>query len=127
MATALSEYRQAHRWVVEVKGPANHKPCDFCGNFADEWAYDHMDPREIHRDGYLWSENTPHYFPLCRKHHRAYDKAFRTYGREALPAIAATMKSENQRTPEDLAAIRALCDAAWRSREIGLGNIETGV
>ncbi|MFZ3595447.1 hypothetical protein [Streptomyces sp. BH104] len=125
MTTALSEYRLAHRCVIEVKGPANHKP--FCGAFAAEWAYDHMDPCETFRDGYLWSDNTAHYFPLCQKHHRAYDRAFRTHGREALPALAETLKSEAQRTPEDLAAIRALSDDAWRSREIGLGNIQPGV
>lgn len=80
MPAALSEYRRAHSLVAEVKGPARHKPCDFCGKFADDWAYNHADPREIYRDGYLWSENTSYYFPLCRKHHRAYDRTFRTKG-----------------------------------------------
>lgn len=128
MATARSEYQQAHAYVVDAHGPASHSPCKFCGAFAAEWAYDHADPNEIYRDGYLWSENTAHYIPLCRRDHRAFDRAFRKYGKEHLPAvIAALTEAGEARYPEgQREATYELGYSLWRSREIALGNIPAG-
>lgn len=119
MATAQQEYREAHRRVVDVKGPASHKPCAFCGIFAAEWAYDHQDPREIFCDGYLWSVNTAHYMPLCKRDHRAYDRAFRQKGKGALSAVreALTAAGMDQHPEEVRRSVELTCHTAWRARE----------
>jgi hypothetical protein len=116
VATAQHEYRQAHRRVVDVKGPANLKPCAFCGAFAKEWAYDHQDPRETFRDGYLWSDSTAHYMPLCKRDHRAYDRAFRQHGKAVLPAVidALTEAGRDRYPDETRQHVEASCDNALR-------------
>ncbi|MFD5207745.1 hypothetical protein ACFWNF_12575 [Streptomyces anulatus] len=125
MPTAEYEYKAAHKRVVEVKGPASHKPCDFCGTFAAEWSYNHQDPNEVYRDGYLWSESTAHYMPLCKRDHWAYDRAFRQHGKPVLAAVAdALTQAGHQRyDDEHRQAVKALAFDRWRVRETGLGNL----
>ncbi|MEV7234264.1 hypothetical protein AB0N06_09805 [Streptomyces sp. NPDC051020] len=125
MTSALSEYKAAHRRVVDAKGPANHKPCEFCGTVAAEWSYNHLDPAEIYRDGYLWSESTAYYMPLCKRDHRAYDRAFRQHGKAVLPAVsdALTEAGQARYDEEHRQAVKAMTFDRWRVRETGLGNI----
>ena len=123
MPTAESEYKAAHKRVVEAKGPASHKPCQFCGTFAAEWSYNHHDTAEIYRDGYLWSESTAYYMPLCKRDHRAYDRAFRQHGKPVLDAVAdALTEAGRQRYDEEhRQAVKAMTLDWWRVRETGLG------
>jgi hypothetical protein len=125
MPTAESEYKAAHKRVVEVKGPASHKPCQFCGTFAAEWSYNHQDPAEVYRDGYLWSESTAYYMPLCKRDHRAYDRAFRQHGKPVLAAVADALTEAGQQRydEEHREAVTASTFHSWRVRETALGNI----
>ncbi|MFE9381110.1 hypothetical protein [Streptomyces sp. NPDC006855] len=126
MPTARSEYKAAHKRVTSVKGPVSHKPCEFCGIFADDYAYNHQDPEEIYREGYLWSESTVYYFPACRRHHRAYDQAFRKYGKSALPAVAEALReAAREHYEERRAVVEAAADASWRARENALAARRT--
>ncbi|MFC8998187.1 hypothetical protein ACFT7U_21070 [Streptomyces rochei] len=123
MASAEYEYKAAHKRVVQLKGPARHKPCEFCGTFAAEWAYDHLDPAETYRDGYLWSESTAHYMPLCNRDHRAYDRAFRQYGKTALPAVSEALRqAARDHYEERRRIVEAAADASWRARESALSD-----
>lgn len=123
MTTAQGAYATAHRRVTAIKGPVSHKPCEFCGNFAEDWAYDHQDPEEIYRDGYLWSESTAHYMPLCKRDHRAYDQAFRKHGKGPLPAVAEALReSARDHYEERRAVVEAAADASWRARESALAG-----
>ncbi|MEU1510905.1 hypothetical protein ABZ490_01920 [Streptomyces sp. NPDC005811] len=125
MPKAISEYNAAHRRVVEVKGPASHKPCSFCGTRAAEWAYNHQDPAEIYRDGYLWSESTAYYLPLCKRDHRAYDRAFRQHGKAVLSAVADALTEAGQQRydEEHRQAVQESTFHSWRVRETALGYI----
>ncbi|MEV0480068.1 hypothetical protein AB0I69_05515 [Streptomyces sp. NPDC050508] len=125
MPTAESEYKAAHKRVVEAKGPASHKPCQFCGTFAAEWSYTHQDPAEIYRDGYLWSESTAYYMPLCKRDHRAYDRAFRQHGKAVLSAVvdALTEAGRQRYDEEHRQAVKAMTLDWWRVRETGLGYL----
>ncbi|WP_030677848.1 hypothetical protein [Streptomyces rimosus] len=125
MPTAEYEYKAAHKRVVTAKGPASHKACAFCGTFAAEWAYNHQDPAEVYRDGYLWSESTAYYLPLCKRDHRAYDRAFRQHGKAVLPAVADTLTEAGQQRydEEHRQAVAASTFHSWRVRETALGNI----
>jgi hypothetical protein len=121
MPTARSEYRAAHNRAVRVKGPASHKPCEFCGTFAADWAYNHLDPAEIYRDGFLWSDSTAYYIPLCVRDHRAYDQAFRKHGKASLPAVAEALReSARDHYEERRQIVEAAADASWRARELAL-------
>ncbi|MFJ9160034.1 hypothetical protein ACIRPS_24905 [Streptomyces griseoviridis] len=123
MPTARSEYKAAHNRVVKVKGPANHKPCEFCGTFAADWAYDHLDPAEVYRDGFLWSDSTAYYIPLCVRDHRAYDRAFRNHGKTALPAVAEALREAAQDHYEERRKIvEAATETAWHVRERALSG-----
>lgn len=123
MPTARSEYKAAHKRVVEAKGPASHRPCEFCGNFATDYAYDHQDPAEIFRDGYLWSESTAHYLPLCVRDHRAYDRAFRKHGKSALPAVAEALReAARDHYEERRKVVETAAEASWRARESALAG-----
>ncbi|MET8181965.1 hypothetical protein [Streptomyces sp. NPDC005336] len=124
MAKAYSEYKAAHRRVVLVKGPAKHKACAFCGTFAAEWAYNHLDPEEIYRDGYLWSENTEFYTPLCTRDHRAYDRAFRQHGKAVLPAVADALREAGRDRYADEVRdfVNSQNHKAWQTRETTLGD-----
>ncbi|MFG2812365.1 hypothetical protein [Streptomyces sp. NPDC048410] len=122
--SARSQYVSAHRWVLIAKGPAKHKPCAFCGTFAHEWAYNHLDPAEVYRDGYLWSEDTAYYIALCKRDHLAYDRAFRKHGKAALPAVTDALRDAGRDRYDD--AHRAFVDEqnhdSWRTREMGIGE-----
>jgi len=49
-------------------------PCAICGHPAEEWAYDHADPNEkISPEGKPYSNDTTHYFLICRSCHRRID------------------------------------------------------
>ena len=50
--------------------------CVRCERPAQEWAYDHADPRELISDrGRPYSADPRHYFPMCRSCHRSMDAA----------------------------------------------------
>lgn len=118
MTTARSEYKAAHRRVVEVKGPAGHHPCDFCGKFATDYSYDHLDPAETYREGFLWSDSTAHYRPLCVRCHRAYDRAFRRHGKSGLPAVAEALReAARDHYEERRKVVESAAESAWRARE----------
>lgn len=72
----LSGYRAVHDLLRRRYGSARHHACAWCGRTADQWAYQHTDPAEIH-DGRLWSVNESHYRPMCRKCHQRLDSHFR--------------------------------------------------
>ncbi|MFC8173088.1 hypothetical protein [Streptomyces sp. NPDC057325] len=124
MPTAVSEYKAAHARVVEDRGPASHKACAFCGTFADEWAYNHQDPAEIYRDGRLWSESTAYYMPLCKRDHRAYDRAFRQHGKAVLSSVADTLTEAGQQRydEEHRQAVKDANFKSWRARERALAT-----
>lgn len=51
-------------------GIAKITPCAVCGEPANDWAYDGLDPDE-RRDphsGHVWSANAAHYRPVCAAH-----------------------------------------------------------
>ncbi|MGW5019344.1 hypothetical protein [Streptomyces cacaoi] len=73
--SANSAYALAHRRVSEVHGLAKLNECAWCGGTAADHAYDHGDPKEIRQGGRVWSDNTAHYFAMCRACHRSYDSA----------------------------------------------------
>lgn len=68
-------YRGAHLRVAYQRGRAAQRLCSTgCGRPAAEWAYDHQDPNELHRDdGRPFSANPAHYTPMCRPCHRRFD------------------------------------------------------
>ena len=69
------EYEAAHHRVVAVKGRAKEHRCDHCGDRAQDWAYDHLDPEALVgvRNGCLYSLSPDHYIPLCKPCHKRFD------------------------------------------------------
>lgn len=67
-------YSGIHMRVRSLRGPATRHSCRHCGGGAEQWAYDHGDPR-AHRDGEgrLYSTDAIHYIPLCVPCHRRLD------------------------------------------------------
>lgn len=73
-------YRRAHEIVRNRRGAASCYPCSNCGAQADEWAYDHMDDRQmvmpldaLQHAGFPYSLDVNHYHPMCRSCHRTAD------------------------------------------------------
>lgn len=65
-------YRSAHRRVEYRRGRAIEHLCRDCGKQADDWSYDHTDPRQRF-DGLWYSPDPEHYSPRCKPCHRAFD------------------------------------------------------
>lgn len=73
-------YFGAHGRVKTVFGSATRYECVYCGESADEWAYDGTDPSEIKGtvpSGYevYWSVWPEFYMPLCFGCHRQRDRS----------------------------------------------------
>lgn len=68
-------YGAAHVAVARALGPATAHLCEFgCGKPAQNWAYDHLDPDELHSEkGYPYSTDVCHYFPTCASDHKMWD------------------------------------------------------
>jgi hypothetical protein len=71
-------YAAVHRRLRVDRGWAYSHPCAECGDTAQEWAYDHLDPEELVT---LWggrevahSLDQAHYRPLCHRCHRRADR-----------------------------------------------------
>lgn len=56
------------------KDPARNHPCEHCGDRAKDWAYDHMDPNEMHSEVGPYSLDPSHYIALCNSCHTKFDK-----------------------------------------------------
>ncbi|MEV0139350.1 hypothetical protein [Streptomyces globisporus] len=87
--------------VSRERGKASVNPCAWCGGFADEWAYDHSDENQKGSAGSEWSENPDHYIPLCIVDHRAFDSAYRRFGRDSLEAAIAPLREIAARRYDD--------------------------
>lgn len=74
----IVSYGAAHARVAATRGKASDLRCDFCGDQAFDWAYDHEDPDEVSGDNYgsacVYSLDVLHYLPLCRPCHRWLDR-----------------------------------------------------
>ncbi|WP_314250628.1 hypothetical protein [Streptomyces sp. DSM 40907] len=118
--SARSEYQTWHRLVTEAHGKAIHNACAWCGCDAAEWAYDWRDPKQREEDGYVWSENTAHYIPLCRIDHRTFDAAYRRVGLSGLAAEVARLKplAWDRETDEKRAAQSRLRSALFDVHEM---------
>lgn len=72
-------YEAAHWRVKNIHGSARINTCIDCGEMADDWSYDGLDPEEkqdpIH--GCWYSLKINHYQARCRECHRQYDKKIR--------------------------------------------------
>ncbi len=119
--TRLPSYSALHKRLRGRYGPAKHHACVWCGRTADQWAYQHTDPDEIH-DGHLWSADESHYQAMCRKHHQQLDSNFRAVGHdqcllgdrvESLREQAWSAVTEEQRAHE----------TAMRASAIHLGHL----
>lgn len=78
----LETYNAVHMYLKRTRGRARNYLCaDYCGNFATEWSYDHLDPNErIGDDGkgklLPFTSNLRHYQPRCNEHHRTLDARY---------------------------------------------------
>lgn len=67
-------YTAMHERIYRMRGPATEHPCWRCGTQADEWAYDHSDPRERVEQGKgPYSTDPTRYMALCLPCHRKLD------------------------------------------------------
>jgi hypothetical protein len=75
-------YNTAHRRVRRARGAARTHQCARCTSPAQEWAYDHADPNELHervkvRRGHTrvlaYSADPARYLPLCLSDHIRFD------------------------------------------------------
>jgi hypothetical protein len=76
-------YKAAHQRPVLVWGPARNHACAECGDGANEWAYNHRDPKERAESVYdrrrgvfreiLFSEHHSFYQPMCTSCHIKFD------------------------------------------------------
>lgn len=64
---------QMHGRVKKIRGKASNFPCAHCGEPANEWAYDHLDPDERPDAEGPFSLDPAHYMPLCSSCHRRFD------------------------------------------------------
>lgn len=79
----LPSYGAVHKRLRRLLGPARLHPCDWCGRTADSWSYTHHPDADEHFDAearQLWSADTSWYRPMCQRHHRQLDRAFRESG-----------------------------------------------
>lgn len=104
-------YEAVHKRLRETRGPASAHPCTICGKPAQQWAYDHRDPRPrttlmtdrtvVHKHAVIdgqhateYSVQLHHYEPLCIACHTRLDRlmsSFRTFRRNYPRKRRATM------------------------------------
>jgi hypothetical protein len=58
------DYCQMHYFRIE------------CGNEAEHWSYDHLDPNEQYGPDGAYTTDLTHYQPRCVSCHKTYDLAF---------------------------------------------------
>lgn len=73
-----AEYGAAHGRVRTRRGPASNHACADCGEPAQHWSYDHLDPNERissrgESKGCAYSLVVDHYQPRCVPCHKRYD------------------------------------------------------
>lgn len=70
-------YSGMHKRIFYDRGPASNYPCSECGEQAQEWSYDGLDPSPlegtVRGSKVLYSLDQSHYLPRCKKCHRARD------------------------------------------------------
>lgn len=72
------EYAAAHRRVRLLRGRAAEYRCEHCGEQAEQWAYDHLDPEPlIGKNLAPYSLDVSRYIPLCRTCHKRFDMSQR--------------------------------------------------
>jgi len=73
-------YQTVHRRLKRVRGSALDQACMFCERQAQDWAYDHLDPKEQHglkhgrKVPMAFSLDLQHYVPVCGTCHVAWDR-----------------------------------------------------
>jgi hypothetical protein len=75
--TGCNTYSAVHERLRRHRGRASEHPCEFCGDQAGFWAYDHLDPDPQHHRtlGCPYSLDILHYVPLCGSCHQSFDRA----------------------------------------------------
>ena len=72
-------YYGMHKRTRQIRGSAKAHPCSHCDGKAEQWAYDHADSREvISVEGFPYSIDPMHYFPLCIPCHTIFDRKSNT-------------------------------------------------
>lgn len=70
-------YIGAHHRCRALWGSAQQYPCVKCGEPAEDWAYDGMDPKELHDSRVEWvvtySIFPEFYMPMCKPCHKPRD------------------------------------------------------
>lgn len=78
-------YRAAHMRVVAARGHASSYLCADCGQPAQDWAYQCLDPDErvavVNGTPLRYSLDSDQYAPMCRPCHRRLDHAIRVISR----------------------------------------------
>lgn len=73
---AFTGYRAAHSRLTKSKGRAADHRCVDCGQGADHWSYNHLDPEPLYSEiGLPYSMDADCYEPRCRRCHKAFDAA----------------------------------------------------
>lgn len=72
------DYAGAHDRLRVLRGPARTHACVDCGQPAQSWSYDRLDPNELtaqnnHGQGLAYSLDPSHYQPRCTPCHAAFD------------------------------------------------------
>lgn len=74
MTTDHFTYETVHIYLKRDHGDPREMKCVSCGEWADEWAYDHGDPDQlVSPKGRPYSMKPEHYRPMCRPCHRRAD------------------------------------------------------
>lgn len=80
--SASVTYSGAHMRVRSERGPASQFQCVRCDRGAQEWAYDHSDPRALVETrgvtDLTYSEDPAHYLPMCKSCHKRFDLEVRS-------------------------------------------------
>lgn len=74
----IVDYAGAHDRVRALRGSASSHPCVDCGESAQSWSYDRLDPHErtgqnAYGRGLAYSLDPSHYHPRCKACHAAFD------------------------------------------------------
>lgn len=72
---ARHAYIAAHAAVKRRRGAAKYHACCWCGLTASDWSYTWDCPDEQSSRKLVWSNDPARYRALCRRCHRAYDRA----------------------------------------------------
>lgn len=106
-------YSGMHRRVASRRGPARDHDCINCGNPAQEWAYDHQDPKErrgtSNGQEVYFSLDPAHYEPRCVPCHRAFDNEHTTSQAERLLREATTKLARTPRKNDKPCRVHRYC------------------